>query len=140
MTREDAQRFFQRRFDDWKRRDIEAITLDHAEDCVLESPVAGEVVGRAAIEQVYRGLLASFPDFAIEATDLIVDGDRVVQVATISGTNTGGFMGLPPTGKHFSVPVALIFTLRDGKIVHEKRIWDFTGFLMEIGALKAKPV
>ena len=30
-------------------------------------------------------------------------------------------------------------TLRNGLIVHEKRIYDFTGFLMEIGVLKAKP-
>ncbi len=65
---------------------------------------------------------------------------RVVQMVTMSGTNTGGFMGLPPTGKHFSFPAVLIFTLRDGRIVRERRIYDFTGFLMEIGVLKAKPL
>lgn len=28
----------------------------------------------------------------------------------------------------------------DGQIAHEKRIYDFTGFLVEIGVLKAKPI
>lgn len=64
----------------------------------------------------------------------------MVQTVTISGTNIGGFMGLPPTNKHFSFPAVLIFTLRDGQIARERRIYDFTGFLMEIGVLKAKPL
>jgi len=29
--------------------------------------------------------------------------------------------------------------LRNGKIVHERRIYDFTGLLVQIGVLKAKP-
>lgn len=139
MTRDETQRFFDRRLDAWKNRDIEALKLDHTEDCVLESPIAGTVTGRAAIENVYRGLLTSFPDFTIHNPDLIVEDSRVVQMVTMSGTNTGGFMGLPPTGKRFTFPVVVIFTFRDGMIAHERRIYDFTGFLMEIGVLKAKP-
>ena len=30
--------------------------------------------------------------------------------------------------------------MRDGQIAYEKRTYDFTGCLLEIGALKAKPV
>lgn len=140
MTRDETQRFFDRRLDAWRNRDIEALTLDHTEDCVLESPLAGIVTGRAAIENVNRGFLVSFPDFNLENPDLIVEDSRVVQMVTMSGTNTGGFMGLPPTGKRFNLPVVVICTFRDGKIAHERRIYDFTGFLVEIGVLKAKPV
>ena len=140
MTRDQAQQFFDRRVDAWRRRDVEALTSDHADMCVLESPIAGEVRGRPAIEHVYRGFLASFPDFSIDNVELVVEGDRVVQIALMSGTNTGGFMGLPPTGKHFKVSFVAVFTMRDGQIAHERRIYDFTGFLLEIGVLKAKPV
>jgi steroid delta-isomerase-like uncharacterized protein len=98
------------------------------------------VKGRAAIENVYRGFLTSFPDITMENSELVIEDGRVVQVVRISGTNKGGFMGLPPTGKRFSFPVVLIYTLRDGQITHERRIYDFTGFLMEIGVLKLKPV
>ncbi len=140
MTRNEAQRFFDRRLDAWRRHDVETLALDHAEDCVLESPIAGSVKGRAAIENVYRGFLTSFPDITMENSELVIEDGRVVQVVRISGTNKGGFMGLPPTGKRFSFPVVLIYTLRDGQITHERRIYDFTGFLMEIGVLKLKPV
>jgi steroid delta-isomerase-like uncharacterized protein len=140
MTRDEAQQFFDRRADAWRRRDVEALTSDHADICVLESPVAGEVRGRPAIENVYRGFLESFPDFAVDDVELVVEGDRVVQIARMSGTNTGGFMGLPPTGRHFKFPVVALFTFENGLIVHERLIYDFTGFLLEIGILKAKPV
>jgi steroid delta-isomerase-like uncharacterized protein len=140
MTRDEAQRFFDRRVGAWRRRDVEALTSDHAEHCMLESPLAGEVRGRVAIESVYRGFLASFPDFAMDDVELVVDGDRVVQIATMSGTNTGGFMGLQPTGKRFKFPVVAVFTFENGLIAHERRIYDFTGMLTQIGILKAKPI
>jgi len=140
LTRAETRRLFDRRIDLWRKRDIDALGRLHSEDCVLESPIAGKVTGRAAIENVYRAFLTSFPDVAIEhQEDLIVDEDRVVQFVTFSGTNTGGFMGMPPTGKRFAFPAVLICRLRDGSIAQEKRVYDFTGFLMEIGVLKAKP-
>lgn len=89
---------------------------------------------------MYRAFITSFPDVTLANPELVVEGDRVVQTVTFSGTNTGGFMGMAPTGKHFSVAAVLICTMRDGHIAHERRIYDFTGFLLEIGVLKAKPL
>jgi steroid delta-isomerase-like uncharacterized protein len=134
------RQFFDRRTDAYRRRDVDALTSDHAENCVLESPLAGEVRGRTAIENVYRGFLGSFPDFAMDDVELVVEGDRVVQIATMSGTNTGGFMGMAPTGKRFKFPVVSICSFEDGLIAHERRIYDFTGMLTQVGILKAKPV
>ena len=140
MTPEQVREFFDRRADAWKRRDVDALVRSHTTDCVLESPLAGKVTGRPAIEKVYRSFIASFPDVTVDNPELVVDGDRVVQIVTFSGTNTGGFMGMAPTGKRFSFAAVLLCTMRDGQIAHERRIYDFTGFLLEIGALKAKPI
>ena len=140
MTRDDTQKFFDLRIEAWRNRDFDALALTHTDDCVLESPLVGSVTGRVAIDQVYRSFLASFPDLAVDNPELIVEDGRVVQTVTFSGTNTGGFMGVPPTGRRFSFPAALICTMRDGQIAHETRIYDFTRFLIEIGVLKAKPV
>jgi steroid delta-isomerase-like uncharacterized protein len=141
MTREEIVRLFDRRHDAYARLDADALAADHAQDGVLESPVAGgTVTGRQAIARIYRGWFAGFPDVVMEWTDLVIDGDRVVQMATAAGTDTGGFMGLPPTGKRFAIPMAYMFTIADGLIVHERRVYDFTGMLIQIGLLKAKPV
>jgi steroid delta-isomerase-like uncharacterized protein len=140
VTRDEAQQFFDRRVAAWRLRDVDVLMNAHTDDCVLESPLAGKVTGRAAIENVYRAFVKSFPDLTIENPEFVADGDRIVQTVTFSGTNTGGFMGMAPTGKHFSFDAVLICTMHDGLIAHEKRIYDFTGFLLEIGVLKAKPI
>jgi steroid delta-isomerase-like uncharacterized protein len=139
MTREEMDRFLARRLEHWKNHDTAALARDHAEDCVLDSPAAGKVKGRAAIEKVYRGFLSSFPDLAFDAIDFLIDGDRVAQVATMTGTNRGGFMDVPPTGKKVSVPLVLIFRVKDGQIVEQQSVYDFTGMLLQAGVLKAKP-
>ena len=140
MTREEIVRVFDRRHDAIARRDVDALAADHATDSVLESPMAGGTVnGREAIARIYRGLFAGFPDVAVDWSDLVIDGDRVVEMGTMSGTDTGGFMGLPPTGRRFCIPIALIFTFKDGQIAHERRVYDFTGMLVQIGLLKTKP-
>jgi steroid delta-isomerase-like uncharacterized protein len=140
MTREDIHQFLARRQEAWKKHDIEILVLDHSEDCVVESPAGGTMKGRAAIEKVYRGFLSSFPDLAFERTDTIIDNDRVVQISRMTGTNKGGFMNLPPTGKKVSIPLVNIFKIKDGKIVEEQRVYDFTGMLVQAGVLKAKPL
>jgi predicted ester cyclase len=48
-------------------------------------------------------------------------------------------MGLPPTGRHFQFPGVFVFTVENGEIVREQRIYDFTGMLVQIGVLKVKP-
>jgi hypothetical protein len=48
-------------------------------------------------------------------------------------------MGLPPTGRAFALPMIMLWTLHDRRIVHERRMYDFIGMLVQIGMLKAKP-
>ena len=139
MTRDDIMALLARRHDAIVRRDAAALMADYAEDAVVESPLAGIVKGREANEQVYRALWSAFPDRVDRVEEPIVDGDRAAQVDTITGTDLGGFMGLAPTGKPFRIPIVFLFTFNDRHIVHERRIYDFTGMLVQIGVLKAKP-
>ena len=75
----------------------------------------------------------------LEQDDLLIDGDRVVQVGRMSGTHSGDFFGLAPTGRHVECQVALVLTVADGLVADERRIYDFTGVLVQVGVLKAKP-
>src|SRR5262245_64639157 len=40
-----------------------------------------------------------FPDLRITVDKVVCDGDCAVGYGQISGTNTGSFFGMPPTGK-----------------------------------------
>ena len=125
---------FARREEAHARHDAAALSADNAADCVLESPIAGTVRGREGIERVYHDIFAAFPDLQFEPGELLIAGDRVVQTGTQTGTDTGGFLGLPPSGKQFRAPAVLIYTINGREIVHERRIYDFSGFLLQLAS------
>jgi len=139
MTRDEIVSVLDRRFTALNNGELAELMAVHDPKGVVESPLGGHATGAEAIRKVYDAWLGSFPDaqFAVELP--IVDGERVAQVATVTGTDTGGFMGLPPTGKKFSLPMVFLFTIRNGLIQHERRMYDFTGLMIQLGVLKAKP-
>jgi steroid delta-isomerase-like uncharacterized protein len=141
MTREQIMALLIRREEAIARRDIRGVAALHSEDCVVESPTAGATtVGRTAVEQIYQAWLTAFPDVVLTTDETLIDGERVVQVATAVGTDIGGFLGAAPTGKPFRLPMVFILTLRNQHIVRSKSVYDFTGLLVQVGNLKAKPV
>jgi len=139
MTRTEILELVERRHAASNRHDVGVLTDLHAEDGTVESQMAGTVQGRAAIRDVYDAFFRAFPDLIARSDDVLIDGNRVVQFYTVTGTDAGGFMGLPPTGKPFRLPMVLLYTIENGLIAHERRIYDFTGLLVQIGVLKAKP-
>jgi steroid delta-isomerase-like uncharacterized protein len=139
MTREEITAFFTRREDAWRARDAAALAADHAPDAVVISPTGGILKGREHIERIYRVWFTAFPDLARTAVDTLIDGERAVLVSTVTGTHDGDFFGLPASGRRVEFLCAFVYTLRDGVIVHERRILDFTGVLIQVGVLKAKP-
>jgi len=139
MTREEVLALFTRREAAWRAHDAASLAADHAPDGVVLSPTGGVLEGREEIERVYRVWFTAFPDLAFGSTDVLVDGDRAVLLATVTGTHDGDFFGLPASGRQVNAVCALIYTLRDGVITHERRVLDFTGVLIQVGVLKAKP-
>ena len=140
MTREEITAMFDRRAEAVDRHDVAALGAHYAEDCTLTSPMAGgTVTGRGAVEQVFRAWFGAFPDVVHRKESLLIDGDMVATLELITGTDTGGFMGMTPTQKSFELPLVHLYELRDGQIISERRIYDFTGMLLQIGVLKAKP-
>ena len=92
--------------------------------------------GPARVKEVATMLRAAFPDQHWEIHDLIAEGDRVVMHSSISGTHTGPFMGMPPTGRTFSdVHHIYIFTFSDGKIVEYRAVRDDVALMRQLGVI-----
>jgi steroid delta-isomerase-like uncharacterized protein len=139
MTRREIDAMFARRaqaFDDMAAQDLAA---DYTDDAVIESPTAGTHRGPMAAAHALDTLFHAFADMTRTVEQRLIDDARVVEVLVLEGTNIGGLMGLPPSGKHFRVPAVFLYELRGDKIAREQRIYDFTGMLVQIGVLKARP-
>jgi steroid delta-isomerase-like uncharacterized protein len=140
VTRDEIAALFARRVDALRRRDVGALANDYSDDCVAESPFAGtSAVGPDAIEKVNAAFFRAFSDLSFQQESLVIDIDEVALLVHASGTHTGAFMGMPPTNRQVKFRLALFYQLRDGLIVRERRVYDFTGLLIQVGALKVKP-
>jgi predicted ester cyclase len=139
MTRDQIFALFGRRERDWHARDAAALTADHAENGVVVSPTGGVLEGRTEIERIYRVWFTAFPDLVFATEDLLVDENRAALLCRITGSHAGEFFGMPPTGRRIEVSGAFIYRVENDLIVHERRILDFTGLLVQVGVLRAKP-
>lgn len=138
MTRDEIERFVRRRETAWNNHDLLALTSDHTEDCVIESPTHGSLTTPGRIREVYATWFDAFPDLVVSYDDLVVEGDRAVVFFTTKGTHIKPFASIPPSGRRVEIRGALLFWLKEGRIVREKRLYDATSLMLQIGALKAR--
>lgn len=139
MTRDEIVALFERRNADWNRHDPAAVAAFHEEDAVGESPIQGRMHGRKNIQDGYARWMTAFPDTTMVTDEIVIDGDRVAHFFTMSGTQKGPFGGLPPTGRKFQITGVLLATMGTRGIARDKRLYDVTNMLVQLGALKTKP-
>jgi steroid delta-isomerase-like uncharacterized protein len=128
-SREQALSLVRQFVDAARQRDLPRLAALYAEDAVAVSPVFGEVHGREAIKATFERMFATLSDVAVEIIDALVDGDRVAAIATITSTDQRGWFGRPATGSIIRYRLVMIFTLANGRIVHDERIYDSAGVL-----------
>ncbi|MEX0875608.1 MAG: ester cyclase [Actinomycetota bacterium] len=128
------------------RRWVEDVQSDHRFE-VMEEIFAPDIVnhdrpgglpspqGIEGIREFFKGIVAAFPDFKAVIEDQIAEGDKVVTRKTISGTNQGEFMGIPPTGKRMEVPVIDVFRVVDGKCTDHWSVVDQMGMMQQLGLM-----
>jgi steroid delta-isomerase-like uncharacterized protein len=120
----------------WGRESLDIIDELGSQNIVMTYPVMLEKVrGRDWFKKVMTNFRQAFPDSDIVVEDEIAEGDKVVVRWTFSGTHSGNFLGLAPTGKQVRWTGITIFTLLGGKITEERGEEDFLGFLRQIGLL-----
>jgi len=64
----------------------------------------------------------AFPDFHETIEDIIAEGDKVWVLLTYTGTHTGEWLGLAPTGKKITCRAIDIYRIVNGKIVWGRRV------------------
>jgi predicted ester cyclase len=89
--------------------------------------------GPESVKQTVRDLHAAFGGLRFKVEDEIAEGDKVVQVATMSGRHIGPLAGLEPTGKQFAVRHVYIWRIADNKIVEHWGSRDDLGMLGQLG-------
>ncbi len=82
-----------------------------------------------------RGVAAGIPDGHVAIEDLIVCEDREVARMRVTGTQTGEFNGLPPTGRSFEITAIGIARIVNGKLAEYWENADRLGLMQQLGMI-----
>jgi steroid delta-isomerase-like uncharacterized protein len=90
--------------------------------------------------ELFRTLLAAFPDWRMTVEDLIANGDKTVARVTVTGTHKGEFIGVPPTGTRVDVQLIDIMRFDGAGLVCEHwGVADMLSLMQQLGAVPAGP-
>jgi len=78
---------------------------------------------------------AAFPDGKHTIHEIFEVGDRVFHRGSFSGTHTGDFMGMPPTGQEITITEMTLDRFADGKLVEHRAEADMVGLMQQLGAV-----
>lgn len=124
----------QRYFDAWNRRDAAALVATFATGGTYSDPVGGQGLSGAAIATYAAGLWMAFPDLSFEIVSAADSGKGMVAAQWVMrGTNTGSFMGLPPTGRTVSLPGADFIQIEGEKIRSVQGYFDSKAVPEQLG-------
>jgi steroid delta-isomerase-like uncharacterized protein len=117
----------------YNSNDLEALGEVVSEDLLTPKIMPGIPSGMEGAKAAHRIMLVGFPDYQTVIDDLVAEGDKVAARITMSGTNTGNFMGFPPTGKRVSFTGIYIARIANGKIVEHWGEEDAVSLLQQLG-------
>jgi len=143
MTSDEIRAFVRRYVDLTQHENLRELVECYDERARVESPMFHTIQGRADIEKSYRDLFRAFDEWDFKIDDILVDqetGDRAALVYTVQATHRGDLFGMPGTGRRAEVRGVYVLSFENGRIVSERRLYDFTGLLVQLGVLKARAV
>jgi predicted ester cyclase len=106
--------------------------LDRVEEFVHEGVVdhgapPGLPAGAEGVRAVMGAIRQGFPDHDAQVVQMIAEGDLVATYKTFTGTHTGEFFGLAPTGKRGTIRVMDFVRYRDGRVAEHWNVVDTAG-------------
>ena len=137
MAEQDKARIYEFVERVFNQHDVDSAGDYLAADVVDHNPWPGFPATVQGFKDGTRAFFAGFPDARVEIDEILSDGDKLVVRNRLIGTNTGPFMGMPPTGKRAEVEGIDIVRMVNGKQAEHWGIFDAAGMLQQLGVIPA---
>jgi len=114
-----------------------------ADNMVDHQMMPGQKPGLAGMKEVMTGFRAAFPDLKFTTNHITADSNMIWAQYTMTGTNTGPFMGMPATGKSVKIDGMDLIRLENGKCVEHwgydegRKMMEQLGLMPPMGAPSA---
>ncbi len=125
----------------WNEGDLELIDDLVAPDFVRHVvDISEDIVGSTGFGEAVVAFRTQFPDFQVRFDEVIVAGDRLVIRWTVTGTDTGTFGELPPTGMSIQISGASVIHVIDGKFAEAWMYYNQGAMMQQLGFTLTPPV
>jgi steroid delta-isomerase-like uncharacterized protein len=131
----DARQLVQRVVDAINASDDDALLELLADDFVDRTPNPLQGTGRDAFVAKIRQLRTAFGDLQLRVEQVVVEGDRVSFLWTLTGTNHGPFADQDATGIHVEFSGMNLERLSNGVIAEHWSIHDALSLFHQLGRL-----
>jgi len=119
------------------RRLVEEVSNAGRTELIAELFLPGSFLAGAFANNM-KELRTGFPDLRMTIEEMVAEADDVVIVYSAQGTNTGPFMGQPPSGKSVVWTGIHLYRIKDARIVTARLCNDRLGMLQQLGMLPAE--
>jgi predicted ester cyclase len=101
----------------WVKGNVAATDEFMAPNYVDHPNLPGLPPGPEGIKQALTTYRTGFPDLQATLDDIFAEGDRVALRWSARDTHLGEWLGIPPTGSHFTMSGITVFRIAEGKAV-----------------------
>jgi steroid delta-isomerase-like uncharacterized protein len=138
MAEEASKAIVRRYYEEvFNARNVDLVDVLAAEDYIEHDPFPGQGNGRRDLKARVAAILGAFNPMRFSIEDVVAEGERVVVRWTQTGTQSGNFMGVPPTGKEVTIAGIDIHAVRDGRMAEHWHVVDQLALLQQLGVIPA---
>jgi steroid delta-isomerase-like uncharacterized protein len=128
------QRLWQKHVLAENRRSIEGLLGTLCDEPVYTIMATGEEFrGKEGVASFYTGLFEGVPDATFDLISSFVSENGVMEESVLKGTQQGELFGLAPTNKSFSLPLIIVFPIKNGQILGERLYFDIATLMNQLG-------
>jgi steroid delta-isomerase-like uncharacterized protein len=136
---ENSKALIQRVYEEiFNQRKLEAVDELFASDFVshIVNPLPGQPLrGPEAVRWYAHVLQQAFPDLRASVEQTIAEDDKIASRVCWTGTHTGQFVYLPPTGKRIKVEGITMDRVAGGKLADHWGEWNRAELMLQLGIL-----
>jgi steroid delta-isomerase-like uncharacterized protein len=132
---EDRKTLLRRFYEEVSAGNLGVIDETIADNFIDHEEFPGIEPNKEGVKQFFAMFRAAFPDFRLEAHEILAEGDLLCARATFTGTHQGDFMGMPPTGKRIEIGGFDMLRFREGRITEHWGLMDAMTMMQQLGAI-----
>ena len=134
MSTEENKVIFRRVMEEaFSQGNLDALDRLMSPDFIEHEAGPGQGRGLEGVKTIVAIMRTAFPDLHATIEDMTAEGDKTWARVTLRGSNTGDFMGRPPTGKTVTYEAIDICRYANGKMVEHWGIVDMLGMMQQLG-------